>query len=164
MPSRPQPPRGESQRTQIDDGRQSSATIRSRYAHPVRAERKCSDQQRASHSLRVTPVYCYLKRGANAVELIGALSNPETPERLERLATKLSQIEAGGATPRPTTTARNLRVGAVPDAIMRVLADSVEPMRMRDIQTEVEALVGSQSGDRQSRTGLPTMFAAIRRY
>lgn len=76
------------------------------------------------------------------MEIFGALSNPETQERLERLSTKLGQIEAGGATPRPTTTARSLRVGAVPDAIMRVLADSVEPMRMRDIQTEVEALVG----------------------
>ncbi len=76
------------------------------------------------------------------VEFIGALSNLETQERLERLSTKLSQIEAEGATPRPTTTARSLRVGAVPDAIMQVLADTVEPMRMRDIHTEVEVLIG----------------------
>lgn len=76
------------------------------------------------------------------MELFGALSNPEVRESLERLAKKLEQIEASGVAPRPTTLARGLRVGAIPDAIMRVLADSVEPLRMRDIHAEVEALVG----------------------
>jgi hypothetical protein len=77
-----------------------------------------------------------------SVEIFGALSNPEILERLERLATKLDHIETGGAAPRPTTLARSVRVGAIPGAIMRVLADSVEPMRMRDIHAEVERLLG----------------------
>ncbi len=76
------------------------------------------------------------------VELVGALSNPEVQCRLERLATKLDQIEAEGAAPRHTILGRSLRVGAVPEAIMRVLADSVEPKRMRDIHAEVERLLG----------------------
>jgi hypothetical protein len=78
------------------------------------------------------------------MEIFGALSNPEIHERLRRLARKLEQIEAGLAAPRPTTPARSVRVGAVPKAIMRVLSASVEPMRMRDIHTEVEALIGQQ--------------------
>jgi hypothetical protein len=76
------------------------------------------------------------------MEIFGALSNHEILERLEHLATKLDQIEARGATPRPTIIARDVRVGAVPEAIMRVLADSVEPMRMCDIHVEVERLLG----------------------
>lgn len=79
---------------------------------------------------------------SSSLEIFGALSNPEIQERLERLAAKLGQVEAGGAAPRPTTTARSLRVGAIPEAIMRVLSDSVEPMRMRDIHAEVEVLIG----------------------
>jgi hypothetical protein len=81
-------------------------------------------------------------QGLPEVEFIGALSNPEVQGRLERLAKKLDQIESVGLAPRPTTLGRSLRVGAIPEAIMRVLADSVEPMRMRDIEAEVEALVG----------------------
>jgi hypothetical protein len=76
------------------------------------------------------------------MEIFGALSNPETQEPLGRLAKKLDMIKAEGAAPRSTPLGRSLRIGAIPEAIMRVLADSVEPMRMRDIQTEVEALVG----------------------
>jgi hypothetical protein len=76
------------------------------------------------------------------MEFFGALSNPEVQGRLERLATKLDQIEAGAAPPRRTTLRRSLRVGVVPEAIMRVLADSVEPMQMRDIHAEVERLLG----------------------
>ncbi len=74
--------------------------------------------------------------------IFGALSNPEIKEQLTRLTRKLDQIEAGAAAPRPTTPVRNVRVGAVPEAIMRVLSASVEPMRMRDIHTEVEVLIG----------------------
>jgi hypothetical protein len=76
------------------------------------------------------------------VEIFGALSNPEVQGRLERLTKKLDQINTGGAAPRPTALGRGLRVGAIPEAIMRVLADSVEPMRMRDIHSEVEVLLG----------------------
>jgi hypothetical protein len=76
------------------------------------------------------------------VEIFGALSNPDVRERLERLEKKLEQLQNVEVAPRPTILRRSLRVGAVPEAIMRVLADSVEPMRMRDIHAEVEALVG----------------------
>lgn len=76
------------------------------------------------------------------MEIFGALSNPETQERLERLAMKLDQIEVEGAAPRPTALARSVRVGAVPEAIMRVLSASVEPMQMRDIHNEVEDFLG----------------------
>ncbi len=76
------------------------------------------------------------------MELVEALSNFEIQERLGRLSRKLDQIEAAGALPRPTTPTRSVRVGAVPEAIVQVLAESVEPMRMRDIHTEVEMLIG----------------------
>lgn len=62
--------------------------------------------------------------------IFGALSNHEVQERLARLSRKLDQIEAGGAAPRPTTPARSLCSGAVPEAIVRVLSEAVEPMRV----------------------------------
>jgi hypothetical protein len=80
------------------------------------------------------------------MELIWALSNPEVQERLPRLKAKLDQIEAGGRSPKPTTLARSLRVGDVSEAIMRVLTESIEPMRMRDIHTEVERVLGQPVG------------------
>ena len=76
------------------------------------------------------------------VEIFGALSNPEVQENLERLVKKLDQIGAGGAAPRPTVLARSRRVGAVPDAIVRVLSESAAPLRMRDIHAEVEIALG----------------------
>ena len=47
------------------------------------------------------------------------------------------------AAPRPSARAdRRLRGGLVPKAIMRVLSESVELMRARDIHAEVENLLG----------------------
>ena len=37
---------------------------------------------------------------------------------------------------------RRLRSGLVPNAIMRVLSESVEPMRMKDIHAEVDRTLG----------------------
>jgi hypothetical protein len=76
------------------------------------------------------------------VGIFGALSNPEVRERLEHLAKKLDRLQNVGVARQPTILRRSLRVGAIPEAIMQVLADSVEPMRMRDIHAEVETLVG----------------------
>jgi len=72
------------------------------------------------------------------MELIGALSNPETQERLIRVSEKLAKIAAGNAKPRSSRRSdRRLRSGLVPKAIMWVLRESVEPMRMKDVHAEV---------------------------
>jgi hypothetical protein len=77
------------------------------------------------------------------VELVGALSNHEIHDQLRRLSAKLDQLAASNARPRPSARAdRRLRSGLVPQAILRVLSESVEPMRMRDIHTEVERKLG----------------------
>jgi hypothetical protein len=77
------------------------------------------------------------------MELVGALSNPETKEQLRRLSEKLDQLAAKGGAPRPSARLdRRLRCGLVPEAIMRVLCESVEPMRMKDIHVEVERELG----------------------
>jgi hypothetical protein len=74
--------------------------------------------------------------------IFGALSNPEVQERLVRLVRKLDQIEASETAPRRTHAGRRLRVGVVPEAIMRVLAAAEGPMRMRDVHVEVEGQLG----------------------
>jgi hypothetical protein len=75
--------------------------------------------------------------------LLGCYSNPEIQGRLRRLSEKLEQLSAGNAAPhRSARVDRRLRCGLVPKAIMRVLSGSVEPMRVRDIHKEVEALLG----------------------
>jgi hypothetical protein len=75
--------------------------------------------------------------------LLGAYSNPEIPGRLRRLSEKLDRLAASDAAPRPLARAnRRLRSGLVPKAIMRVLSESVEPMRVRDIHAEVEGMIG----------------------
>lgn len=77
------------------------------------------------------------------MELVGALSNPETHDQLRRLSEKLDQIAANSARPRSSVRSdRRLRSGLVPSAIMRALRESVEPMWMKDIHAEVEALLG----------------------
>jgi hypothetical protein len=76
------------------------------------------------------------------VELVEALSNHEIQERLRRLSEKLELLAAKNVAPRPSARLdRRLRSGLVPEAIMRVLSESVEPMRMKDIHTQVEELV-----------------------
>jgi hypothetical protein len=72
------------------------------------------------------------------VELVGGLSNHEIQERLRRLSEKRDLLSAKGAAPRPLSSLgpqAPKRIG--PEAIMRVLSESVEPMRMKDIHTEV---------------------------
>jgi site-specific DNA recombinase len=78
----------------------------------------------------------------SSVELVGALSNHEIQERLRRLSEKLDLLSAKGAARCPSARLdRRLRSGLVPEAIMRVLSESVEPMRMMDIHTQVEELI-----------------------
>jgi hypothetical protein len=72
--------------------------------------------------------------------IFGALSNPGVQERLRQLSDQLAKV-AARKRPSARPNAR-LRTGAVPAAIMRVLAESVEPMRMCDIHVEVEGLIG----------------------
>jgi hypothetical protein len=77
------------------------------------------------------------------MELVGALSNHEIHDQLRRLSEKLNQIAASGGRPRSSARLdRRLRSGLVPKAIMRVLGESVEPMRMKDIHAEVERELG----------------------
>lgn len=80
------------------------------------------------------------------MELIWAFSNPDVQERLPRLKAKLDQIAARGRSPKPATPTRSLRVGDVSAAIMQVLGESVEPMRMCDIHIEVERVRGQPVG------------------
>jgi hypothetical protein len=58
------------------------------------------------------------------------------------LAEKLEQLAASDAVPSPTLRVqRKLPGGLVPQAIMQVLAQAVEPMRVRDIHDAVEDLL-----------------------
>jgi hypothetical protein len=75
--------------------------------------------------------------------VLGAYSNHDTQERLRRLAEKLDCLAASGASPSPTTRRdRRLRSGLVPEAIVRVLGEAGEPMRVRDVHAVVEQLLG----------------------
>jgi hypothetical protein len=77
------------------------------------------------------------------VGLLGCYSNPEIQGRLRQLSEKLDRLVAGDAVRRPAVRRdRKLRSGVVPKAIEHVLDDSGEPMRARDIHTEVEELLG----------------------
>jgi ubiquinone/menaquinone biosynthesis C-methylase UbiE len=74
--------------------------------------------------------------------LLGCYSNPEIQGRLRQLSEKLERLAASNTVPSPTARVdRRLRCGLVPKAITQVLSESVEPMRVRDIHTEVEALL-----------------------
>ena len=77
------------------------------------------------------------------MELVGALSNHEIQEQLRRLSEKLDLLAAKDAAPRPSARVdRRLRSGLVPEAITRVLSESAEPVRMKDIHAEVERELG----------------------
>jgi hypothetical protein len=59
------------------------------------------------------------------------------------LSDKLDRLVANDAAPRPSARHdRKLRGGLVPKAIERVLVDSGEAMKPRDIHAEVEGLLG----------------------
>jgi hypothetical protein len=75
--------------------------------------------------------------------LLGCYPNPEIQGQLRQLSDKLDQLAASNVAPRPSARRdRKLRAGLVPKAIERVLADSGEPMRARDIHAEIEELLG----------------------
>lgn len=77
------------------------------------------------------------------MDLVGAYSNPKTQERMRHLAYRLDRLAASNAPRRPSIRHdRRLRMGLVPDAVMRVLSASGEPMRAGDIHVEVEDLIG----------------------
>jgi len=77
------------------------------------------------------------------MELVEALSNSEIQVQMGRLAQKLEQIAVSDARPRSSARSdRRLRSGLVPKAIMQVLGESVEPMRMTSIHIEIERVLG----------------------
>jgi hypothetical protein len=75
---------------------------------------------------------------------IGVLSNHEVQESLAHLAKKLAGVRVADAQPRTPSRQRlrSRRPGWVVKAVVRVLADREEPMRAKDIQAAVEALLG----------------------
>ena len=75
--------------------------------------------------------------------LLGALSNPEIQGRLRQLSEKLDQLASSDAKPhRSGRSDHRLRSCLIPKAIMRVLAEPVQPMRVCDIHAAVEDLLG----------------------
>lgn len=75
--------------------------------------------------------------------LLGCYSNQEIQGRLRQLSEKLERLAASNASPRPSARIdRRLRCGLVPKAIVQILSESADPMRVRDIHAEVEALLG----------------------
>ncbi len=76
------------------------------------------------------------------MELIGALSNFSTQERLEKLSAMLAKIEASGAAPRPSRFAAKRRAGLLTRIIEQVLAEAEGPMRMHEIHAAAEELIG----------------------
>lgn len=76
--------------------------------------------------------------------LTGVLSNHDLQESLGRVAKKLATVRASGEPRRQAVAARQRprRPGWVPKAVVQVMTDRGEPMRAKDIQAAVEALVG----------------------
>jgi hypothetical protein len=88
------------------------------------------------------------------VGLLGSYSNPEIQKRLVELSEKLDRLAASDAAPRPSRRSdRKIRAGVVPKAIVRALAESVEPKRARDIHAAVEELLGMKVPASSVRTG-----------
>lgn len=76
--------------------------------------------------------------------LLGTYSNQELQGSLSRLAKKLAALRVSGEPRRQPTTCRQRprRPGWVLKAVIQVLADRGEPMRVKDIHMAVETLVG----------------------
>ena len=69
--------------------------------------------------------------------------NPEVLARLQRLADKLDQVAASADARRVSRRVdRQLLGGLVPSAILRVLAESVEPLRVAAIHEAIELMLG----------------------
>ena len=78
------------------------------------------------------------------MELVGALSNLEVQSRLRRLSEKLDGIATSEVPRRPTAFAGRRRPGALTAAIEQVLAAAACPMRMYEIHTAAEDLLGQR--------------------
>jgi hypothetical protein len=78
------------------------------------------------------------------MDLIGVLSNHELQGSLARLARKLAVPRASGVPRRPPVVCRqrHRRPGWVLEAVIKVLSDGAEPMRVKDIHAAVEASLG----------------------
>jgi site-specific DNA recombinase len=77
------------------------------------------------------------------VQTTGVLSNHQNQASLVHLAKRLAGLRASGAQPRAVTS-RRLRLrrpGWVLDAVVRVLADQAEPMRLTHVHVAVEKLL-----------------------
>lgn len=78
------------------------------------------------------------------LDLVGVLSSRDLQGSLERVAKKLDGVRAGVEPRRQAVVCRQRprRPGWVLTAVVHVLADRGEPMRVKDIHAAVEASVG----------------------
>jgi len=77
------------------------------------------------------------------MQTTGVLSNHQNQASLAHLAKRLAGLRASGAQPRAVTSRRlrPRRPGWVLDAVVRVLADQAEPMRLTHVHVAVEKLL-----------------------
>ena len=78
------------------------------------------------------------------MQTTGVLSNHQNQASLAHLANRLAGLRASGARPRPVTSRRLRphRPGWVLDAVLQVLADQAEPMRVTHVHATIEKLLG----------------------
>jgi hypothetical protein len=78
------------------------------------------------------------------MQTTGVLSNHQHQASLAHLAKKLAGLRASGAKPRVVTSRRlrPRRPGWVLDAVVQVLADRAEPMRVAHVHATIEKLLG----------------------
>lgn len=77
------------------------------------------------------------------MEVAGVLSNQDLQWRLRRVVKKLAVLRARGEVrERHSCRQRSRRPGWVTKAVVTVLAERDEPMRVKDIHAAVEALIG----------------------
>lgn len=88
--------------------------------------------------------------------MLGAYSNQDFRGSLARLAKKLATVRASREPRREPTTCRQRprRPGWVLDAIVNVLADRGEAMRVKDIHVAVEAMLGQPVSSSSIKTAL----------
>jgi hypothetical protein len=90
------------------------------------------------------------------IGLLGHYSNQDLQVSLARLARKLAAVRTGGRPRRRLTTCRQRprRPGWVLRAIVGVLADHGEPMRVKDIHAAVETALGESVAAPSIKTAL----------
>jgi hypothetical protein len=79
------------------------------------------------------------------IDLLRTLTNPKTGVMLDRLVSLMpdpSSVQAIGSADRTSRGARRARHGLIEQACLDVLANAVEPMRLRVIHDAVEVLLG----------------------